>query len=309
MPTSRSPSLEPGEQHGCRDAHQQRGQQPAGPAGPEAGQVDAAAGDALAHEQGGDEEAGDDEEDVDAEEPAGQPATGRGGRRGPRRWPGRAARRGRPAARPLRAAVPGLPVADLCVAPGRGGHGSAVSLHRAHAATVGAGGDRVTEARSWGRDATSPPYDRSRARDRWRTRRRAADDGVRARPGAGRGVPLVDPRPRARAGPRRATPATPTTAGSRWSPRVTRATLQRLVDLLAEQPSAHRRPGRVDVGVGAAVGQPPRREHLPRAVTALGPSGQRCGLGDGFRRVPGPRAPTALVQRAVVPPGPALRAS
>ena len=44
-----------------------------------------------------------------------------------------------------------LPVADLCVAPGRGGHGSAVSLHRAHAATVGAGGDRVTEARSWGR--------------------------------------------------------------------------------------------------------------------------------------------------------------
>ena len=142
---------EPGEQHGCRDAHQQRGQQPSCAARPEAGQVDAAAGDALAHQQGGDEEAGDDEEHVDAEEPAGQP--------------GRVEvededRQDRQGAQPVEAGQPpgrrgwscrSLPVADLCVAPGRGGHGSAVSLHRAHAATVGAGGDRVTEARSWGR--------------------------------------------------------------------------------------------------------------------------------------------------------------
>ena len=181
------------------------------------------------------------------------------------RWKTRTARMARarnpsrPASRPVRGgwSCRSLPVADLCVAPGRGGHGSAVSLHRAHAATVGAGGDRVTEARSWGRTRRRSPYDRARARDEWSTRRRAADDRVRARPRPGRGVPLVDPRPGARAGPGRATPATPTTAGSRWSPRVTPRPSSAWSTCWREQPSTHRRPGRVE-SVSAPLWGSPR---------------------------------------------------
>ena len=94
---------------------------------------------------------GDDEEDVDAEEPAGQPGRvevedehggdGEGAQ---------AVEAGEPAVGRRPAAVRCLPAPSLRVAAGRGGRGGAVSLHRAHAATVGAGGDGVTEARSWG---------------------------------------------------------------------------------------------------------------------------------------------------------------
>ena len=65
---------EPGEQHGCRDAHEERRQQPAGAAGPEAGQVDAVP---VARRSRTSSvvmrKPGDDEEDVDPEEAAGQP--------------------------------------------------------------------------------------------------------------------------------------------------------------------------------------------------------------------------------------------
>ncbi len=63
--------------HRHRDQHADRGEEAAGAADPEAGELDLAGAAELAQEQRGDQVAADDEEDVDAEEAARQPAEAR----------------------------------------------------------------------------------------------------------------------------------------------------------------------------------------------------------------------------------------
>ena len=213
MPTSRSPSLSRASSTAAGTQTSSAGSSRRARRDQKPGRSMRPLGDPLAHQQGGDEEAGDDEEDVDAEEPAGQP--GRVEVEDEHRHDGQGAQPVEAGQPPGAAGGAGRrqPVADLGVAPGRGRCGSAASLHHAHVVTVGAGGDSVTEARSWGdgdvRRSVIRPVRRSlpsaRGWGRW-GRRRAADDGVRARAGAGGGLPMVDPGPGARAGPGGARP-------------------------------------------------------------------------------------------------------